>query len=373
MNPLFSRSRLIVIGFRRWKAYSLFPILSALFREVVYVPTVRAAERKGLCRQDFVAVWGDGRRVAGLKECVERHGATLLHIEDGFIRSVGLGSDLIAPISLVLDEAGIYFNPLHPSGLERLLNTHLFSSEELLRARRICDFIVANRLTKYNIDTLTLPVWLPDAAGRKIILVPGQVEDDASIRLGCTTVNTNLLLLQAARKACPDDFIVYKPHPDVLAKNRQGALAAAHVYADRVETESSIISLLEICSEVHTMTSLAGFDALLHGRRVVVYGRPFYAGWGLTEDLGQPFAAGRRLRMLTLEELAAATLLLYPIYFDWQRHRVTDCETALQQILQQRNALHGSGGIVRLKQGFIRRQMRKVVVLAYAFGSKWYK
>ena len=86
MNPLFSRSRLIVIGFRRWKAYSLFPILSALFREVVYVPTVRAAERKGLCRQDFVAVWGDGRRVAGLKECVERHGATLLHIEDGFIR-----------------------------------------------------------------------------------------------------------------------------------------------------------------------------------------------------------------------------------------------------------------------------------------------
>ena len=55
MNPLFSRSRLIVIGFRRWKAYSLFPILSALFREVVYVPTVRAAERKGLCRQDFVA------------------------------------------------------------------------------------------------------------------------------------------------------------------------------------------------------------------------------------------------------------------------------------------------------------------------------
>ena len=134
MNPLFSRSRLIVIVFRRWKAYSLFPILSAVFREVVYVPTVRAAERKGLCRQDFVAVWGDGRRVAGLKECVERHGATLLHIEDGFIRSVGLGSDLIAPISLVLDEAGIYFK--HKGANMTLIDKAIFFVTDAMSGKK---------------------------------------------------------------------------------------------------------------------------------------------------------------------------------------------------------------------------------------------
>ncbi|HJZ17667.1 MAG TPA: hypothetical protein VJ251_19865, partial [Stellaceae bacterium] len=56
----------------------------------------------------------------------------------------------------------------------------------------------------------------------------------------------------------------------------------------------------------------AGFEALLRGRRVVVYGRPFYAGWGLTSDL-TGIDRGRRL---TLEELVAGALILYPRYLD---------------------------------------------------------
>ena len=46
---------------------------------------------------------------------------------------------------------------------------------------------------------------------------------------------------------------------------------------------------------------------------VVTYGRPFYAGWGLTRDAHPPLRRGRRLR---LEELVAATLILYPHYID---------------------------------------------------------
>jgi capsular polysaccharide export protein len=60
------------------------------------------------------------------------------------------------------------------------------------------------------------------------------------------------------------------------------------------------------------VTSLAGFEALLRRRRVVVYGRPFYAGWGLTTDLAE-LDRGRRL---TLEELVAGALILYPRYLD---------------------------------------------------------
>jgi capsular polysaccharide export protein len=44
----------------------------------------------------------------------------------------------------------------------------------------------------------------------------------------------------------------------------------------------------------------------------VVYGKPFYAGWGLTTDVSG-LDRGRRL---TLEELVAGALILYPRYLD---------------------------------------------------------
>ena len=35
----------------------------------------------------------------------------LIRMEDGFIRSLGLGSALTAPASIVADRKGIYFDP----------------------------------------------------------------------------------------------------------------------------------------------------------------------------------------------------------------------------------------------------------------------
>src|SRR3546814_7510925 len=77
-------------------------------------------------------------------------------------------------------------------------------------------------------------------SGKTVILVPGQVEDDASIRFGCTDVRTNIALLKAARAARPDAFIVYKPHPAVVSGNRMGKiqLAEAQKWADHIEMRS---------------------------------------------------------------------------------------------------------------------------------------
>ena len=76
--------------------------------------------------------------------------------------------------------------------------------------------------------------------------------------------------------------------------------------------DRSTAALLADIDELHTLTSLAGFEALLRRRRVVVYGRPFYAGWGLTVDMT---GAGRG-RRLALEQLVAGALILYPRYLD---------------------------------------------------------
>ena len=119
------------------------------------------------------------------------------------------------------------------------------------------------------------------------------------------------------------------------------------------------------------MTSLTGFDALLRGKRVVVYGRPFYSGWGLTEDKGEAFPAGRRERALSLDELVAGALLHYPLYYDWDLKCYTSCEATLHHLLQRRSDLMSRGGLDKLRVGFVRRQLRKGVILAKAFWSEW--
>jgi capsular polysaccharide export protein len=361
--------RSVVIGFRRWRAWNLAPILRAHGGTVVFARDCRAARRLRPGPADRLIVWGATRPV-GLDELVGDSGAALVRIEDGFIRSVGLGSDLIAPRSLVFDQTGIYFDATRPSALETLLQTATCDHALRARAAALRGFIVTHQLTKYNVEAATPPVWC--SSGRPVVLVPGQVETDASIALGGGTVRTNRALLQAARAARPEAFLVYKPHPDVLARNRRGALAndAAMNLADHVETRASIIACLAQSDEVHTMTSLCGFDALLRGIPVVTHGAPFYAGWGLTDDraAGHP-ALARRTRRIDRDDLVAATLLLYPRYWDPATGLFTTAEAALAKIASEREALVRSPEPDRLISGFWRRQRRKAAVLARAWVS----
>jgi len=144
--------------------------------------------------------------------------------------------------------------------------------------------------------------------------VPGQVEDDASIRLGAGDVNTNRALLQAAREANPAAILIYKPHPDVEAGLRDGAVPDAMTWADVVWAGADPIAALQAVDAVWTMTSLLGFEALIRGKDVTCTGMPFYAGWGLTDDRGAP--CPRRSARPDIIGLAHAALIAYPRYFD---------------------------------------------------------
>ncbi len=366
MHGASRAGRVMGIGFRQWKAANLKPILGLHTRQVCFASTVQAAEAMAPNPADILVCWG-AQAPAGLAEMARACRARLLHVEDGFVRSVGLGSDLIRPLSLVLDERGIYFDATRPSDLEHMLSKREFGPDDLARAQAVRAFIVQHGITKYNLEPRHAVNWQAD--GRPVVLVPGQVEDDASIALGCTTVNTNLGLLQAVRRVRPEAFIVYKPHPDVLSRNRKGrvALQAARKFADHIEAGVSVVSCIEAADEVHTMTSLSGFDALLRGKKVVTYGQPFYAGWGLTEDRAERAAAfGRRQCSLTLDELVAGALLHYPIYWDWDLKGYTTCEAVLRRIVEQRTALEINGGLHKLRVGWLRRQLRKLNLLARA-------
>ena len=233
-------------------------------------------------------------------------------IEDGFLRSRGLGAELVPPLSLVLDGQGIYYDPTARSDLEdAVMRAAALPPEALVRAAALREAIVAAGLSKYNLDgDLPDSPDLPDA----YVLVPGQVADDASIRRGATgPVADNAALLRAARDAHPGAAIVYKPHPDVEAGLRDGAIDASD--ADVTATRSPIIPLIRKARRVCTITSLAGFEALLHDVPVTTYGAPFYAGWGLTRDLG-PVPARRRAARPSRDALVHAALIAAPRYVD---------------------------------------------------------
>lgn len=358
--------RMICLGFRRWKAAALRPLLSLDPDRVHFITNAGAARALEPRAADCLVIWGRDLP-EGLDALAAQTGARIMHMEDGFIRSVGLGSDFVRPFSVVLDSRGIYFDPGRRSDLEEILNAGEFTPDDLACAARLRRIIVDNGITKYNVGAPDTPDW--GRGKRQVVLVPGQVEDDASIRYGCPGIRTNADLLAAARAAHPDAYIVYKPHPDVASGNRSGhvPLSQTAAFADHVETERSVIGCIEASDVIHTMTSLTGYDALLRDKRVVVHGVPFYAGWGLTEDNADLGAFARRRRKLTLDELVAGTLLRYPLYWDWELSTYASCEATLNRIMEVRPNLDKPR---RNMLTYWLRQLRKLRLLTASWTSR---
>lgn len=343
-------NEVVAFEFSRWKT----PIVRSFFQgSEVHFP--RAAD--SVAAGALLAVWGR-KQPAGLAPNSNK----LVRLEDGFLRSVGLGADLIRPLSWVMDQRGIYYDATCASDLEVLLQSTAFDEALLVRARALRERLVNSGLTKYNVGSgrwlrppsiavatphrqlAGNPRWgdgssarqdQPSQTWRRVILVPGQVESDASLAYGAPVIRRNVDLLSAVRAANPDAYVIYKPHPDVVAGLRlqgQGE-GEAKRWCDEVVIDVAMGELLSEVDEVHTLTSLTGFEALLRGRVVVCYGQPFYAGWGLTVDHLPP---ARRSRRLTLDELVAGVLVLYPTYVSRTTGRFTTPERALDELLAWR-------------------------------------
>ncbi|WP_162789185.1 MULTISPECIES: beta-3-deoxy-D-manno-oct-2-ulosonic acid transferase [Sphingomonas] len=294
------------LGIAFWKQSALAPLLWDGARPLPFWRSLPAELPAGA-----VAVWGSKARAEDLA-ALERRAIPVVEVEDGFLRSAGLGADCIPPLSITVDRRGPYFDHRQPSELEAMLETHEIDPALLDRAARLRAAIVAAGLGKYERGRVPLPRW---GGERRHLLVTGQVEDDRSVLTGGLGL-TNLELLERVRADHPAAFILYKSHPDVEAGHRKGAIPAARMrdLADRIVTDLPIASLLDLADEVHVNTSLAGFEALLRQTPVTTYGVPFYAGWGLTRDLGP--VPSRRKRRRTIDELVALALLVYPRYLD---------------------------------------------------------
>jgi capsular polysaccharide export protein len=306
-----------------------------------------------------IGVWAT-REPADLAGLAAAAHVPVARIEDGFVRSVGLGSDLIPGASVVADWRGIYYDPGQPSDLEVILETAAFDDALRARAAALRTAIVRAGLTKYNLAA-PVAVARTDRA-RRWILAPGQVEDDRSVALGGAGITTNLALLARVRAENPDSHIIFKPHPDVEAGHRQGRVteAAALRHADQVVANGSITALFDVVDEIHTLTSLAGFEAMLRGLPVTTYGQPFYAGWGLTTDKAP--ASPRRSRRLHIDELVAGALVLYPSYIDPETMLRCEPEVLIERLAARRFWSGGPMVSARRLQGAVIKALYRVGV-----------
>ncbi|EKN7390754.1 capsular polysaccharide biosynthesis protein [Campylobacter lari] len=317
---------LYFLGFTLWKRWFMKPFFKAKNNKIIFLNSLDELYKANLDSEDKIFIWGKKYDKALLAKDFNNE---IFLVEDGFLRSVFLGSDLTRPFSLIVDSKGLYVDPSKPSDLEDILQNHIFDEGLKQRAKKLITIITQNKFSKYN---GLKHEKLNFNTNKKIILIPAQVEDDTSMILGGAGFDT-LKLLQSVRKANENAFIVFKPHPDVLSGNRKGLKDKSIIlkYCDEIIEDVSIDSAINASDEVHTITSTSGFDALLRGKKVVVYGKPFYAGWGLTNDLHE---IPRRTRVLSLEELVAGVLILYPRYIHPKSKNLCEVELALDIMLK---------------------------------------
>lgn len=340
------------IGFAFWKQSHVAPLLWNGGEEFRFVRSLG-----DIAPGESVAVWRSKAPSQSLAELDGTNGRSI-EVEDGFLRSRGLGADCVPPLSITVDRFAPCFDPSRPSELEKLI-AHGVSQPQLLeRARQLRSLIVEAGIGKYEQGGVDL---VRPGGERRHILVPGQVEDDRAVQLGGCGLASNLELLRRVRERAPDAYILYKPHPDVLAGHRKGAVAdrVCLEYADVIVGQLPIASLISMVDEVHVNTSLAGFEALLRGKSVTTHGVPFYAGWGLTEDLGP--VPSRRGAKRTIDELVAATLLLYPRYLDPVTGLPCPAEVVVARLSCRDESADGLLVGVRRLQGKLMRRLRSLV------------
>ena len=282
-----------------------------------------------------------------------RAGGKSVRLKDGFLRSFGTGQHF-PPLSLVVDNQGIYYDSTCASALEALLASDVDVLEgiaaDVVRARAL---VLAHRLSKYN----HAPNWdLDELAGRGVdagvvraVLVIDQTAGDMSVSLGGASADTFADMLAAARAENPQATIYVKTHPEVTAGRKGGYLT--QVQDDVVDGQRTVVlrqginplSLIEQMDRVYVVTSTMGFEALLAGKPVSVFGLPWYAGWGATDDRQ---TCPRRLpyagRLRSVDELFAAAYFHYTRYLNPVTHQRGTIFDVIEWLVMQRRAAFGT-------------------------------
>lgn len=273
-------------------------------------------------KPDCFIGWGNQPSGKAARRLAERYNRRFLLLEDGFLRSVGRTD---ASASLVMDEVGIYYDALGPSAIEDEISRPL-APEEKLRALSVAQMWKRARVSKYNGQYDYLGELPPN-----YVLVVDQTFGDNSVSCGLASEASFQVMLKAAIAENPLAVVVVKTHPDIQTRGKAGYFSPKELAENpRVKIISDAchpVRLIENADTVYTVTSQMGFEALVWGKRVRVFGMPFYAGWGLTDD---ELPAPDRRTKVDMEQLVHAALIAYPRYWNPE----TGCECRVEHSIE---------------------------------------
>lgn len=282
---------------------------------------------------DGIAVWGQSA-TAKRGEAVARHYALpLIRVEDAFLRSFRPGRMGDAPLGLLIDPFGVHFDASGPSLIEHILSTNPLTDSNLLtRANTAIARLKHLDLSKYNMHDPTLP--LPDPG---YVLVIDQTCNDASLQASGADQTTFDAMLARARADHPGASIILKSHPETTLGLRPGHFGAQHTdpTITLLTAPASPHKLFAGAIAVYTVSSQMGFEAIVAGHKPHIFGTPFYAGWGLTQD---EIPIPRRTKTLTAPQLFAAAMILAPTYYDPYRDRLCDLEDVINHLESETRA-----------------------------------
>lgn len=244
-------------------------------------------------------------------------------VEPAFKKSLGF----------IFDDMGYYFDSRQPSRLEKNLNdpNWSLSSSDFDRVRALIDEIIEKKITKYNKYQGSGSASIPEG----IVLVVDQKRNDASILLGGATPRIFDKMLEAALQENPGRKIFIKPHPDNIFEAGGDKFTEGPDW-QIVDENVSLGEAMERADIVYTVSSQVGFEALLRGKRVVTFGLPFYAGWGLTDDRQ---CISRRVAKRTVEELFFAACIELSVYINPTTGQQTTLENTIDRLVWMREAV----------------------------------
>jgi len=264
----------------------------------------------------------------------QRRNIPIIFEEDGFLYSIepyngSCPVEFRKRYSIIMDTENYYINAHEPSTMERILNSNKeFSSDEITRAQNCIKLIIKEKISKYNHQPI---IKLNVNENKTNILIVDQVHGDKSIKYGMANEDTFLKMFETALNEYPDSEIYIKSHP---VKNKG--------HFNNIENKNNIhfidydinpIALLEQMDVVYVCTSQLGFEALMCGKEVHVFGVPFYAGWGVTIDYQK---CDRRNKKRSVEEIFYVAYIMLTTYVSYTNNNITDIETVINELVDLR-------------------------------------
>lgn len=166
----------------------------------------------------------------------------------------------------------------------RLLYYKIFPEKVLYRATSPLQTIINSIMYPYRLWRLSYARWWVDEsqlAGKSYILFPLHVTPEASTMVLAPDHTSQFSVIEALSKSAPLHMeIIVKEHPMMIGLRPLSFYKAIRALPNVrfIETNTNTQSLIKNSALIATITGTAGWEAIIRGKPLILFGKPPYSG-----------------------------------------------------------------------------------------------